>query len=593
MITNIHPDNVDFTALVTRNNSGLKLDFQTKMIDYLKDTFTDKEQKWYIANFYVYLHYDPINDYPINLDNIYKMLGFQTKGNAKKALKNNFTIEQDYKEVIMHKDKNSKGGRPEMEVMLNVDTFKTFCMLIKTDKGKDIRKYYIKLENIFNKITKDQKLDYERQIEEQQKVIELKKNENQILEIENEESKNHIALLTKKTDKFKLGDSVYIFKQTFEDNEIYKLGKTKNANERDLAYKTASLEGIIEQISCVNCHILEKVVHFLLDKYRIAKRREWFDCTFSVMRNAVEYAKMFLENDLFENINYTNELKTLQDNFNGENVKKNVTKEEKEPEQEIFTEIDYISKDINNFDLFIEECFEIDEKSTTNYDKVKAQYKIWSKVGNNNQCMKCINFFKTKFKTVKQKYNPIAIDSKMSNFFTGIGIKQKFFEFNKPKNDNYIIEKFLYERFQRAPRYRVGLNEVINEFKSFFGEEKTTILIEKKLKDYLDKTFIRSRKYDSKIINKVDTRLTGWLGLSLKTNNEPGYTPRYNPSNAINIKLFDMKGNLYKEFPYIYAFANFIGKSTTVTSGLVSKNSPIIINGQQYNIEKSNSWGNV
>ena len=29
--------------------------------------------------------------------------------------------------------------------MLNIDTFKNLCMLAKTTKGKEIRKYYVKI----------------------------------------------------------------------------------------------------------------------------------------------------------------------------------------------------------------------------------------------------------------------------------------------------------------------------------------------------------------------------------------------------------------------------------------------------------------
>lgn len=134
------------------------------MIDCLKESFTESEQKWYIANFYVYLHYHPTNDYPINLENVYKMLGFSTKGNSKRVLENNFTVDEDYKEVFITRDKNSKGGRPEEEIMLNVDTFKNLCMLVKTDKGKEIRKYYVKLENIFNKIANEERLEYEKKL---------------------------------------------------------------------------------------------------------------------------------------------------------------------------------------------------------------------------------------------------------------------------------------------------------------------------------------------------------------------------------------------------------------------------------------------
>jgi phage anti-repressor protein len=40
--------------------------------------------------------------------------------------------------------------------MLNIDTFKNLCMIAKTDKGKEIRNYYVKLENIYNKIIKEE-----------------------------------------------------------------------------------------------------------------------------------------------------------------------------------------------------------------------------------------------------------------------------------------------------------------------------------------------------------------------------------------------------------------------------------------------------
>jgi len=32
--------------------------------------------------------------------------------------------------------------------MLNIDTFKNLCMLAKTKRGKEIRKYYVKMEEI-------------------------------------------------------------------------------------------------------------------------------------------------------------------------------------------------------------------------------------------------------------------------------------------------------------------------------------------------------------------------------------------------------------------------------------------------------------
>jgi len=47
-------------------------------------------------------------------------------------------------------EQTNKGGRPEEIIMLNTETFKSLFMLAKTENGKEMRQYYIKLEKIFN-----------------------------------------------------------------------------------------------------------------------------------------------------------------------------------------------------------------------------------------------------------------------------------------------------------------------------------------------------------------------------------------------------------------------------------------------------------
>jgi hypothetical protein len=89
MIQNIKPDSVDFNALV-KNSSKMTIDCQSKMIQILDKEFTEEENRWYIANLYIYMNYHPTNDYPINLDTLVKLVGFAHKKNAKKTLENNF-----------------------------------------------------------------------------------------------------------------------------------------------------------------------------------------------------------------------------------------------------------------------------------------------------------------------------------------------------------------------------------------------------------------------------------------------------------------------------------------------------------------------
>jgi hypothetical protein len=65
------------------------------MIAILSEEFTDEQQQWYIANLYVYMNYHPTNDFPINLDHVFKMIGFANKGNAMKTIKSNFVVDED------------------------------------------------------------------------------------------------------------------------------------------------------------------------------------------------------------------------------------------------------------------------------------------------------------------------------------------------------------------------------------------------------------------------------------------------------------------------------------------------------------------
>ena len=82
-------ETINFKTLVT-DNTRQSLNFQSKLVNELNSNFTENEQKWYIANLYMYLNYNQTDDYPINLDDVYKMIGFANKGNAKRTLENNF-----------------------------------------------------------------------------------------------------------------------------------------------------------------------------------------------------------------------------------------------------------------------------------------------------------------------------------------------------------------------------------------------------------------------------------------------------------------------------------------------------------------------
>jgi phage anti-repressor protein/Fe-S-cluster formation regulator IscX/YfhJ len=261
----VTPESINFTELV--KNSSLKLslsnDYETKMITTLNEEFTESQQQWYIANLYIYMNYHPTNDYPINLENVFKMIGFANKGNAMKTIKSNFVKDEDYKTSLLPKEKSSWGGSGSEQIMLNVDTFKNLCMLAKTDKGKEIRKYYVKLENIYNKIIKEE-------IENTQKLL-LEKDTQ--LENKDLEKKREVEMTLK--NSFNKRNLVYLIKITIDNEIVYKFGHTDDIITRLRAHKNEICKDV-ELVYCIESKdrkMLERLLIDYLEQYKFRIKR--------------------------------------------------------------------------------------------------------------------------------------------------------------------------------------------------------------------------------------------------------------------------------------------------------------------------------
>ena len=446
-------ERLDIIKLI--NNSpltNLTKNFHTTLLEKIQTSFTDDEQQLFVASFYSYLNYNSKTDFVISLDDVWKWCGFTRKDHCKRTIEKHFTRDVDYKSALPNwGERKNEGGFNKETIMMNIETFKSLCMLAGTSKSKQIRQYYLKLEELLQGTLRDQLQEQERLLQEELE------NKLQLLELQNKEKQDKINLLTRKTNKFELGESVYIFHSTFNDDgkqiDLYKVGRTKNANVRDSIHKTASYKGILLQVRCVDCVLLERVVHFLLNKYRCANRREWFNCSYDIVKNSIYYAKALLENE----IDLTNP--HLLDNTN--DFVKNISvplpsndavhkaTEEPSKEENIFTTLEYKAHNIDNFDAFLEKYFETDNNSSTSHTVVKNQYKIWAKTAKHLQLKKMIDYLKTKYNTTSKRYNPLVSTSKLTPHFIGLKLKESSFEFDKPDNQNLVIEQFLYEKCQK------------------------------------------------------------------------------------------------------------------------------------------------
>jgi len=246
------PSNIDFSQLV-QTGSTLTVNFQSNLIKKLVD-----------------------------LENVYKLMGFAHKKNAKRTLENNFTLNEEYKILLLPREQNLKkkdlGGRPEEQILLNVDTFKNLCMLTKSEESKKIRKYYIRLETIYNELIIEEKKEFEKQLEDQKKQLE--EQQKQL-----EEKNKKLKLLENKPDTcgfVRTPGYNYIIKDVTRPF-YYKIGFAENPDARLSSLNTSSCNTSLEMVARFKTsdkEFSEKIIHSALKPFRIRnqqqKLNEWF-----------------------------------------------------------------------------------------------------------------------------------------------------------------------------------------------------------------------------------------------------------------------------------------------------------------------------
>jgi hypothetical protein len=172
-------ESFDVVDLIENNPiTKLSSTYQNKLLTKIKAKFTETEQQLFVASFYGFLNYDPDNDFVIDLDDVWKWVGFAQKVKATVLLEKHFIIDKDYKKSLYQPGKQSdhtRGGHNKEIFMLNVSTFKRFCLKAGTKKADAIHDYYIKLEGLLHEVVQDESAELKLQLEQNQ--IQLDKSE--------------------------------------------------------------------------------------------------------------------------------------------------------------------------------------------------------------------------------------------------------------------------------------------------------------------------------------------------------------------------------------------------------------------------------
>jgi phage anti-repressor protein len=281
-------ERLDIVNLI--NNSPLtKLSngFHSTLIERIQKSFTDDEQQMFVASFYSYLNYNSKNDFIIDLDDVWKWCGFTRKDSCKKVIEKHFTRDVDYKILLRNLAEQVHGGSNKEHILMNVETFKSLCMLAGTSKSKQIRQYYIKLEELLQNTLQEQ-------LQHQQQVL--------------QEQEERIKLLQHKPHTF--GFSCWRSGYVYLINDVskpghYKIGMATDTTKRVRNLNTASSERSLQlyyDIETYDAELCERTIQNVLQPFNIRGRREWF----------------FFEDDtqLKYCIHVMNKVKEFIDNFN-------------------------------------------------------------------------------------------------------------------------------------------------------------------------------------------------------------------------------------------------------------------------------------
>lgn len=87
--------------------------------------------------------------FPVDFGRAWKWIGYSRKDIAKDALLRQFADSVDFKSFPVE---TGNRGRRREQIMLTRDCFKKFCMMAGTEKGREVREYYLKCESELHSI---------------------------------------------------------------------------------------------------------------------------------------------------------------------------------------------------------------------------------------------------------------------------------------------------------------------------------------------------------------------------------------------------------------------------------------------------------
>jgi hypothetical protein len=378
--------------------------YESKLINKIKDIFSDSQQQIFVASFYAFLNYNSKTDFVIDFDDVWKWTGYNRKNDAKRILTKHFIVEVDYQlkkpatEVAVAgffkpiADKNLGGAGLNREtIMLSVNTFKKFCLKSNTKKADEIHDYYIKLEELLHETLNEESNELRLQVQK--------------LEDSNKSLSKYVR--RKIEAKYKEGNCLYLISSTEHITytmtgetvvKYFKIGHTNNLNNRlsDLNTGSAYNFEVIEAYYTQFHSTIEELIKELFAKHRVSLSNEFYD--FCVIEEIKEF--------IVGQINYFDRFKKNSAVKVATDIKEEDEKSgEKKDEIEIYISNEKCCVECLNC-LPLQNFFSVEKKKKIYQDKCIECY--IKEHGDSKQCSKC--------ETVKCKLEFVVDRTKKDGF---------------------------------------------------------------------------------------------------------------------------------------------------------------------------------
>ena len=265
---------LDIVDLIENNPiTKLSRTYNNKLITKIKDNFTEKQQQLFVSSFYCYLNCNQKNDFIIDLDNIWKWLGFNQKYNTERLLEKYFKIDIDYKKLAPPRGGARKhGGNNKVTIMLSIKTFKSFCLKAGTKKAHEIHEYYLKMEELIQEVLEEEAIEMKNKLlikqNELEKVEENKKKELQQLEEKKKKEYEDKLIKEKALERQKI-----LLKEFGNSESLIYIIKVKSYNNGEYVIKIGeSRRGILGRFNEHKSHYEECL---LLDCFFVDKSKDF------------------------------------------------------------------------------------------------------------------------------------------------------------------------------------------------------------------------------------------------------------------------------------------------------------------------------